>query len=796
MLLLLVGCAAPEASTPPTVVSPAASDPLWPQQTFLAAGSLRTEGRSREAAALDRRLAEWAAADPLGDGLGGSALAIVSLWRWLEAAHTAQGVEPEELTALLETTEELRNSHLSQRMFRFSFLDALPELERRIVRRMSTICWRAGRLEPARNLFLDFLRLAPNAELEPVEEAMLAALIENGATSPETILEYRAQRLEQLRRYEGAIELWRQLTDSDDTDRRALARLRVARLEARLFRGDRSERARLLGEVITNAKDPSSIQEALLARASVWSREGSGQRIERFRGDLTTLIERYPSGEWTDDALYRLAGHHQRLYEGRGLATDLDRALELYAQLQAFEGDNNWSSSAYFQPAMTLYSRGGPGDLRRARALFEQLVERQPEGPLRRSAEFWRARILEESGHGDAAQVAFEQLASERPYDYYGLRARMHLEAGPDAARRLWPDRATRSRLAADAGVPPPEMNGTTPYHRRLRAAIDSGLYRRLLEARRKLRGSFPGTRLQNLSLQELDRAGAIDDIALLLALRQDALAAAARPTAVDNVLEVLSALGTRAGDLPLAMSMAIGRQGGELVHGVSADPRFLGAAYPQALTDTFRRAAKAEQIPPELLYALSRRESLFDPAAISSYSARGLFQFIPDTFEALDERWDLLARSGVQDRDRYLLDPELNAALGARWLADELIHRQNCVLLKELDRSCNSANRRDERLALVTRDRWFDDRLSPRQQRVVMLALMEHSRGYGAVRGWLDRWRALDRAEDFEYMIETAGAAETRILVRGVLTDAALVAAIGRFETGKSRPGAGGPTG
>ena len=95
---------------------------------------------------------------------------------------------------------------------------------------------------------------------------------------------------------------------------------------------------------------------------------------------------------------------------------------------------------------------------------------------------------------------------------------------------------------------------------------------------------------------------------------------------------------------------------------------------------------------------------------------------------------------------------------------------------------ACSTTNRNDGELVLVPRAEWFRDGMSPRQQRVLMLSLMEHSAGYTAVRSWLRQWKTQGRAEDFEYMLTMANAAETRILVRNVLTDATIAASIGLF--------------
>ncbi len=770
---------------PAEATSPAS--PLWPQIAFLRAESRRQAGALAEARAGYRSLVDWATTDPYGDGLGGTGLAVVALWRWVDLLHARGEPDGPELAALLAASA-LRDTHFAGRIFRFGFLDALPRLEEELTRKLAVLCWRGGRSGDAQRLFLDYLELGLDGELDAEERAMRDALLATDALSSERIVELQARRLERLRRHEEALPLWQALLGSGDSRRADVARLHVARLKARLFAADRGEIDRLLTPVIEASRDERVIQEALLARAGAWSREGRGQDVGRANRDLELLVERFPAGEWADDALFRLAGHHQRLYQLSGRAGDLERALALFARLRSFAGPNDWLESAHFQPAMALYARGGRDRLARARELLRDLVRARPDGALRRAADFWQARISSEAGDTEAAARAFAAIVAARPYDYYALRARAHLEAGASATGRLWPGPATAAELARDHREHPAydRLSGDTPYHRRLAAALDSGLYRELLERRRALRARTPGERLQNLPLESLDRASDLVPVALLLALRQDALAAAARPDEARNALEVHAAIGLRAGDLPLATSMAIGSLSGG---GHDREPRFLASAYPPAFDGVFRAAARAESVPAELLYALARRESLFDPAAISTFSARGLFQFIPSTFDALDERWRLLERAGVADRDRYLLDPELNARLGARWLADELIFRQNCVLLKELGRECTSANRANPQLALVPSATGLDPLADPRQQRVLLLALMEHSRGYGAVRGWLDRWRAERRDRDLEYMIETAGAAETRVLVRGVLTDAGIAAAIGLFAESEERP-------
>lgn len=70
-------------------------------------------------------------------------------------------------------------------------------------------------------------------------------------------------------------------------------------------------------------------------------------------------------------------------------------------------------------------------------------------------------------------------------------------------------------------------------------------------------------------------------------------------------------------------------------------------------------RVAREQQLHPELLHAVVRVESAYDPKAVSSKGAVGLMQLMPAT----------AARFGVSDRE----DPQQNLKAGARYLRELL---------------------------------------------------------------------------------------------------------------------------
>jgi len=74
---------------------------------------------------------------------------------------------------------------------------------------------------------------------------------------------------------------------------------------------------------------------------------------------------------------------------------------------------------------------------------------------------------------------------------------------------------------------------------------------------------------------------------------------------------------------------------------------------------------AAALPAPPELVIAIARRESEFDPTVISHADARGLMQVLPGTGELVARRLGV-----AYDAARLITDPDFNALMGAGYLA------------------------------------------------------------------------------------------------------------------------------
>jgi hypothetical protein len=115
----------------------------------------------------------------------------------------------------------------------------------------------------------------------------------------------------------------------------------------------------------------------------------------------------------------------------------------------------------------------------------------------------------------------------------------------------------------------------------------------------------------------------------------------------------------------------------------------------------------------------------------------------MPAVFHSLDRRWNLLAESNLPSHVEYLLDPEHNIRLWARWVIAEF--------------------------PLTSR-------------KGLAMAMMKHQAGSGNVGHWDAYWKKFGADDDVEYRIETARFNDTRNFVRGAIRDTMIVDAAGFF--------------
>ncbi|HEX9241897.1 MAG TPA: transglycosylase SLT domain-containing protein [Anaeromyxobacter sp.] len=337
------------------------------------------------------------------------------------------------------------------------------------------------------------------------------------------------------------------------------------------------------------------------------------------------LAREYPDHPFADDALFFAAELDLRAGRQAEALERLERVATRYA-------GGNFCAEALFQLG---WQRRASGTHDAALAAFDRL-ERLPgvgrEQRLR--ARYWRARTLADKGDPSAA-TTFAAVAAEDPAGWYGLLARSRVRV--DAP----------SPLVCSASAPAPATAAASSIWPLEAGPL--GADSRFLAAVELLRMDLPDAADELLAV---DRRGLPEDAARLLV---EAMKRTGRGKAAARVTR--DALG----------SGLTGAMDGRNVE-------VWEAMYPRPFRRAVERWAKAAKVDPDLLQALIREESLFNPWARSSTGAIGLTQLMPATAQEV-ARALKLGRVDVKMLER----PELNIRLGAAYVG---------ALLTQLDGS------------------------------------------------------------------------------------------------------------
>lgn len=143
---------------------------------------------------------------------------------------------------------------------------------------------------------------------------------------------------------------------------------------------------------------------------------------------------------------------------------------------------------------------------------------------------------------------------------------------------------------------------------------------------------------------------------------------------------------------------------------------------FPEAYRDDFLEWGRRTGVDPYLLMGIARRESAYNPEALSPAGARGLMQIMPATAT------QLARQLGIADPGAYgVLDPQTNIRLGSTYIRDML-------------------------------ERYRGNRLAA-------------TAAYNAGPGRVDRWLQGSATDAFDLFVESIPFRETRNYVQAVLT-------------------------
>jgi hypothetical protein len=735
------------------------TDPNWPTLTYLM-GEARLRGNHVERArASFRDLSTWAASlppeGPYKDGWGASGLAAVALWRWLQILD-AQGGTAGEIDEVLRAARTLYRTRLFAGMVHPGLLPALPLIEENSAKLLAHVLWKHNRPE-AIPAFVAFLSIDSVGELDPIDKSIRQKMFDQGLATPERLDLFRYRRQLSLvmteTRKQLAAEALRQIWK--DTSAPGDVRAEAIYEWANYYRRSREKKQDVIAG-LTSAYDlvrgKGLIAERALYLRGMVQNSVEPRNPDAFFSDLTQLVEDHPHSPPSADALYQMAA--EQVF---AIPPDIEAALSNFAKLRVFEGISDWADSAYFLPAAALIDRGSDNDLNVADGLLAGYVERFPDGVFRLRSLFWRARIAEKK-ENTKAEALYRQIIEEAPFDYYGVRAGMHLDDGASANSMALPrtNSKTWKRIhdAFRSGRPEAVLDASTPYHVRLEAAETTGLYAQLMTIVDHVGRQFRN-RIDNIPLQELDKQNLIPAVAMLLAVRQDALSARDSVLTANNRLRLAAFLGGRVGDWPTALAITELRSDTPhyRVSELQNDPRFLATVYPgaEALTSLKEPVARAAwqidgsvALSKSLMYGIIRNESGFYPAAISAVGAIGLFQIMPSNFEHTEQCWEPYDAARKPTAGSYLFDPTRNTQFWSCWINKE--------------------------------------KIQPKVGLDIPLMLVKQNAGKGNLTTWMKSWHGRTIEHDLELQIDTFRFPATQVFVRRVLADVSIADASGIF--------------
>ncbi len=368
------------------------------------------------------------------------------------------------------------------------------------------------------------------------------------------------------------------------------------------------------------------------AAAAHYYRAATYERLGDWDAALADYAAAYdlsPGGDLADDALWWWA----RLLEGDGRYGE---AVGLYRRLAEEYASSDWGEEAAFRQGMVLYKQGRFSE---AADVWRQAASAAGDPEEGARAALWTAKAELAGGDEGLGRAGLQDLARERPFDFYGLRAGVLLaemgapEATPTARpATVEPGGDVQSWLASVTGEQPVDA-WTLWLNRRWAGGqelIDLGLRREAGAEFRALIDDYGGEPMALLALSESFR------------LLGETEMSSRSATRILNQLPDETA--------------------------AEAPPELLRLAYPEDYVSLLESAEAAEGVSPLAMLALIRQESFFDPLAGSGAGALGLMQVIPATGR------EIAGDLGRSDFDtEELFRPVVSILFGAHYLGKQI---------------------------------------------------------------------------------------------------------------------------
>ncbi|MEP7363933.1 MAG: transglycosylase SLT domain-containing protein [Acidobacteriota bacterium] len=359
------------------------------------------------------------------------------------------------------------------------------------------------------------------------------------------------------------------------------------------------------------------------------------RRLDRLDQAFETwqqLRERYSKSDWLLKASVFLADIHL-------IRNEPERYVPLYsACAELFPKDEQ---GAYCHWKVAWYRYTTQRD--KAMHLFEEHLERYPFSAKISAALYFLGRIYESKNEATVARAFYDAIGSRFPNSYYNVQA----------VRRLTESKLRTARPAAT----------TLQYLRVLRESAAQPDFS--TDAATK-------SRIERARLLALAGLGDWAEQELRFGARTDGKGPA--------LANELAQMANRRGDHAVAVRSIKALAPGYLNWDLKLAPAaFWKLAFPLPYREDLEKRSAQQSIDPNLLAALIRQESEFDPRAVSRSRAVGLTQILPSTGRDLSRKLKLGPYRGSM-----LFQPEINVQMGAyylRWLLTSLDNKYEAAL-------------------------------------------------------------------------------------------------------------------
>ena len=417
----------------------------------------------------------------------------------------------------------------------------------------------------------------------------------------------RADLLMKGKQYSEAAEEYRTLAEEADPSERPVIQLAMA--EALRHAGRSGEAKKVLDAI------PSSAPEINTQRLfEIAEMERAADHDDAFLHTVEQLRQTGPNSPWLEQALMSQGNIYL-------LRRDYDHAIDSYRECQERFPSGSRADYAHWKVAWLSLRQGRVADAKKA---LEDQIALYPSSPETPAALYWRGRLAEEDNDPGTARAYYQTLSQRYRNYYYGLLGREQLAKVKDGSAAHYP---LLDNILANTNAPKITADPAPDDNLRLQKAhlLANGA---LMEfAVRELKGAAEeekGTWLVPEMVRLYQDAGRYDQAIEYL-----------KHSTSDYFAVELS-------NLPRA---------------------YWEGLFPKPYWYDLKRFSTSNGLDPNLVAALIRQESEFNPNAVSRSNAVGLMQLLPRVGRDVARQQKLRSFTTNQ-----LFTPAINLQLGTHY--------------------------------------------------------------------------------------------------------------------------------